>query len=83
MYENTEEHDREVLKVVKRVAEAHRVPRGHVGIIGLIAYWVPTLAASSNRHRNRAAIGTLNLFLGWIFDWVGSFMKPLGLIASR
>ena len=36
-------------------------------IIGFIAYWVPTLAANSNRHRNRAAIGMLNLFLGWTF----------------
>jgi hypothetical protein len=40
-------------------------------IIGFIAYWVPTLAANSNRHRNRAAIGMLNLFLGWTFiGWV-------------
>jgi hypothetical protein len=36
-------------------------------IIGFIAYWVPTLAANSNRHRNRTAIGMLNLFLGWTF----------------
>jgi hypothetical protein len=34
-------------------------------------HWVPTLAANSNRHRNRAAIGMLNLFLGWTFiGWV-------------
>jgi hypothetical protein len=40
-------------------------------LIGFIAYWVPTLAANSNRHRNRAAIGMLNLFLGWTFiGWV-------------
>ena len=40
-------------------------------ILGFIAYWVPTLAANSNRHRNRAAIGMLNLFLGWTFiGWV-------------
>src|ERR1700730_13485169 len=40
-------------------------------IIGFIAYWVPTLAANSNRHRNRAAIGMLNLFLGWtVIGWV-------------
>jgi hypothetical protein len=40
-------------------------------IIGFIAYWVPTLAANSDRHRNRAAIGMLNLFLGWtLFGWV-------------
>jgi hypothetical protein len=36
-------------------------------IIGFIAYWVPTLAVNSNRNRNRAAIGMLNLFLGWTF----------------
>ena len=40
-------------------------------IIGFIAYWVPTLAANSNRHRNRAAIAMLNLFLGWtVIGWV-------------
>ena len=40
-------------------------------IIGFIAYWVPTLVASCNGHRNRAAIGTLNLFLGWtLIGWV-------------
>jgi hypothetical protein len=40
-------------------------------IIGFIAYWVPTLAANSNRHRNRTAIGMLNLFLGWtLFGWL-------------
>jgi hypothetical protein len=39
-------------------------------IIGFIGYWVPTLAANSNR-RNRAAIGMLNLFLGWtLIGWV-------------
>ena len=42
-----------------------------IGFIGFIGYWVPTLAANSNRHRNRAAIGMLNLFLGWTFiGWV-------------
>jgi protein-S-isoprenylcysteine O-methyltransferase Ste14 len=40
-------------------------------IIGFIAYWVPTLAANSNRHRHRTAIGMLNLFLGWtLFGWL-------------
>ena len=42
-----------------------------IGIIGFIGYWIPTLAANSNRHRNRTAIGLLNLFLGWtLFGWV-------------
>jgi hypothetical protein len=32
---------------------------------------IPTLAANSNRHRNRTAIGMLNLFLGWtLFGWL-------------
>ena len=40
-------------------------------IIGFVAYWLPTLAANSNRHRNRSAIGMLNLLLGWTFiGWV-------------
>ena len=40
-------------------------------IITFFAYWVPTLAANSNRHRNRVAIGLLNLFLGWtVIGWV-------------
>jgi len=48
-------------------------------IIGFIAYWVPTLAVNSNRHRNRVVIGMLNLFLGWTslvgwWPWYG--LKP-------
>jgi hypothetical protein len=43
--------------------------------LGFIAYWAPTLAANSNRHRNRAAIGMLNLFLGWTFiGWVAALL---------
>ena len=48
---------------------------GFIGFIGFIAYWVPTLATNSNRHRNRAAIGMLNLFLGWTFiGWVAALL---------
>jgi len=55
---------------VPSTPENHRALAG-LGIMGFIAYWVPTLAANSNRHRNRAAIGMLNLFLGWTFiGWV-------------
>jgi Superinfection immunity protein len=40
-------------------------------VIGFIGYWVPTIAASSNHHRNRIAIGMLNLFLGWtVIGWL-------------
>jgi cytochrome c biogenesis protein CcdA len=40
-------------------------------ILGFILYWVPTLVANSNRHRNRVAIGMLNLFLGWtVIGWI-------------
>ena len=35
MYENTEEHDRQVIEVVKRIAERHGVPRGHVALAWL------------------------------------------------
>ena len=51
-------------------------PENHMAIavlctITFFAYWVPTLAANSNRHRNRVAIGLLNLFLGWtVIGWV-------------
>jgi hypothetical protein len=55
---------------------APSTPENHMAlvvlwIIGFIAYWVPTLAANSNRHRNRTAIAMLNLFLGWtVIGWV-------------
>jgi hypothetical protein len=48
-------------------------PENHMAlaVLCIIAYWVPTLAANSNRHHNRAAIGMLNLFLGWtLIGWV-------------
>jgi Superinfection immunity protein len=54
---------------------APSTPENHMAlavlcIIGFIAYWVPTLAANSNRHRNRTAIAMLNLFLGWtVIGW--------------
>lgn len=35
MYENTEEHDRQVVEVVKRIAEQYGVPRGHVALAWL------------------------------------------------
>ncbi len=35
MYENTEEHDKQVIEVVKRIAEQHQVPRGHVALAWL------------------------------------------------
>jgi hypothetical protein len=39
--------------------------------IGFIGYCVPTLSANSKHHRNRIAIGMLNLFLGWtVIGWV-------------
>jgi hypothetical protein len=55
---------------------APSTPENHIAfavlcIIGFIGYWVPTLAAISNRHRNRAAIAMLNLFLGCtVIGWV-------------
>src|SRR5258707_12765787 len=52
-------------------------------IIGFVAYWVPTLAANSNRHRNRAAIGMLNLLLGWTFvGWVVALLWATPITAK-
>lgn len=38
---------------------------------GLTVYFVPMIVAHTRGHRNRLAIGVLNLFLGWTFvGWV-------------
>jgi hypothetical protein len=43
--------------------------------IGGILYFLPTIIASTNKNRHAAAIGILNLFLGWtLLGWVGSLV---------
>lgn len=40
-------------------------------VVSLVAYFLPTIMASSRDHNNTAAIFILNLFLGWTFvGWV-------------
>lgn len=44
-------------------------------LIGVLAYFLPTIIAASRGHRNAAAIFMLNLFLGWTFlGWVVSLV---------
>lgn len=53
MYENTEEHDRQVIEVVKRIAEQHHVPRGHVALAWLWSKPVitaPIVGATKSAH---------------------------------
>ncbi len=39
--------------------------------VGLLFYFLPTVWACEEKHRNAVAIGVLNLFLGWTFiGWV-------------
>jgi len=41
----------------------------------LPVYFIPTILAFKRSHRNKVAIGFLNLFLGWtLLVWVGSFV---------
>lgn len=40
-------------------------------IIGLFIYFIPSIAAFIDGHRNSSAILILNIFLGWTFiGWV-------------
>lgn len=40
-------------------------------VVSLVAYFLPSIMASSRDHNNTAAIFILNLFLGWTFvGWV-------------
>ncbi|HVO92518.1 MAG TPA: superinfection immunity protein [Terriglobales bacterium] len=43
--------------------------------IVLVLYFLPALTASQRRHRNRHAIGIMNLFLGWtLLGWIGALI---------
>lgn len=53
MYENTEEHDKRVIDVVKRIAEQHGVPRSHVALAWLWSKPVitaPIVGATKAQH---------------------------------
>lgn len=44
-------------------------------VVLAMIYFFPAFAASSRRHRNRAAIFMLNLLLGWTFiGWVAALV---------
>ena len=47
-------------------------------IIGLLFYFIPGIVASVRKHRNRMAIGILNLLLGWtLIGWVAALVWAL------
>jgi 1-deoxyxylulose-5-phosphate synthase len=57
MYKNAEEHDKEVLKVVGRIAESHGVPRGYVALAWLRskpAITAPIVGATKPQHLTEA-----------------------------
>lgn len=40
-------------------------------IAGIVVYFIPTISAATQDHRNVTAIFVLNLFLGWmLIGWV-------------
>jgi hypothetical protein len=48
-------------------------PEGGIGFLLILAavYFLPAIVASSRHHRNRLAIGILNLLLGWtVLGWI-------------
>ena len=41
----------------------------------VVGYMLPGIVASARRHRNRLAIGMLNLLLGWtLLGWIGALV---------
>ena len=44
-------------------------------LLALCAYFLPSLAAASRRHRNSGAIEALNLLLGWtVIGWIAALI---------
>jgi aryl-alcohol dehydrogenase-like predicted oxidoreductase len=65
MYDRTEQQDEKVLQVVKQIAEAHGVPRGHVALAWLLSKPVitaPIVGATKAQHLAEA-IDSLNFNL--------------------
>ena len=47
-------------------------------VLILAIYFIPAIVASNRRHRNRTAIGVLNLLLGWtLIGWVAALVWAL------
>jgi hypothetical protein len=41
----------------------------------IVSYMLPGIVACARRHRNRLAIGMLNLLLGWtLLGWIGALV---------
>lgn len=65
MYQNTAEHDRQVVEVVTRIATYHGVPRAHVALAWLLsksAITSPIIGATKPDHLS-TALGALNFSL--------------------
>jgi cytochrome c biogenesis protein CcdA len=44
-------------------------------ILGILLYFLPAFVAQARHHKNRLAIGMLNLLLGWsVVGWVGAMV---------
>ena len=51
---------------------------GEIAVIGLLAYFLPTLIGLLRGHHNTFAIFLTNLLLGWTFiGWIIAFMVSL------
>jgi hypothetical protein len=49
-----------------------------IAIVVLGLYFLPSIIAISNNHKNKVAITALNIFAGWTFiGWVGSLVWAL------
>ncbi|WP_291842736.1 superinfection immunity protein [Maricaulis sp.] len=57
---------------------------GEVAVIGLLAYFLPTLIGLLRGHDNTFAIFLTNLLLGWTFiGWIVAFIWSFTAIRRR
>lgn len=50
---------------------------GFIVALGIV-YFIPTIIAESKKHKQRGAIGALNLLLGWtMIGWIGALIWAL------
>jgi uncharacterized membrane protein YhaH (DUF805 family) len=62
-----------VTSITPALAAESGSPENALGLLALlaVAYFLPAIVASSRRHRNRFAIGILNLLVGWtLLGWI-------------
>ena len=44
--------------------------------LAIVIYFIPTIVANYLEHKNTAAIGVLNLFLGWtLLGWIRALVR--------